>query len=256
MAKLELEVKILDINTTEFRKKIEKLGAKLKEETKQVLYTYDLPTIYGRFIDLICQLKDSDNNIKLETIKAKYMLWAFEIDNLLFFQDKEMLYKLTHKYSFSEIGNEKDILKILDNEYLIKFVEKFHNNFKKWIRVRETNGHVTITVKHILTPNSSCLQQMQETEIKVASLEDANQLLQALGYSYKSYQEKKRVSYIFDEHEIEGKNEEDLKNILKKLGYDIKDAVSCTADQVYEMYGKSMFQIRELKFENEKEVNN
>ena len=35
--------------------------------------------------------------------------------------------------------------------------------------------------------------------------------------------------------------------MLKKLGYSIKEAVSCTADQVYEKYGKSMFDKREIK---------
>lgn len=33
---------------------------------------------------------------------------------------------------------------------------------------------------------------------------------------------------------------------LKKLGYSIKEALSCTADQVYEKYGKSMF--NKIKF--------
>ena len=32
----------------------------------------------------------------------------------------------------------------------------------------------------------------------------------------------------------------------------MKDTVSCTADQVYEKYGLSMFNNREIKFENYK----
>lgn len=52
MKKIELEVKVLNINKEEFEEKIKKLGALLKRKTKQYLYTYDLPTIYGRFIDI------------------------------------------------------------------------------------------------------------------------------------------------------------------------------------------------------------
>ena len=39
--KMELEVKILDINKDEFIQKIKSLRAILKKETKQFLYTYD-----------------------------------------------------------------------------------------------------------------------------------------------------------------------------------------------------------------------
>ena len=48
MGKLELEVKVLDIDEKKFRKKLENLGAEFKNEFFQILYTYDLPTIYGR----------------------------------------------------------------------------------------------------------------------------------------------------------------------------------------------------------------
>ena len=63
MKKMELEVKILDINKDEFIHKIKSMGATLKKETKQYLYTYDLPTIYGRFIDIKTQLKDNERLI-------------------------------------------------------------------------------------------------------------------------------------------------------------------------------------------------
>lgn len=49
-------------------------------------------------------------------------------------------------------------------------------------------------------------------------------------------------------NEKKGKDEDDLKNILNKLGNTMKDIVSCTADDIYKKYGKSMFENRELKF--------
>ena len=38
---------------------------------------------------------------------------------------------------------------------------------------------------------------------EVANIHEANSLLEALGYSYKSYQEKERISYQFQGHEID-----------------------------------------------------
>ena len=77
MKKMELEVKILDINKDEFIHKIKSMGGTLKKETKQYLYTYDLPTIYGRFIDIKNQLKDNESDIKYETALEKLKLLFF-----------------------------------------------------------------------------------------------------------------------------------------------------------------------------------
>ena len=74
---------------------------------------------------------------------------------------------------------------------------------KKWIRLRKTieenaNGEqketTTLTIKHILKNDSSGIQQMKETEILVNSLEETNELLENLGFSYRSYQEKRELN--------------------------------------------------------------
>ena len=105
---------------------------------------------------------------------------------------------------------------------------------------------------------------MLETEFEVPNIKEANNLLEALGYAYKSYQEKERIIYVLEGYEldidtwpgiptyveVEGKSETDLENILNKLDYSMKDTVSCTADEIYEKYGLSMFDRREIKFEN------
>ena len=91
MKKMELEVKILDINKDEFIDKIKSMGATLKKETKQFLYTYDLPTIYGRFVDIKTQLKDNESEIKYETALEKLKLLFFELDNLLTDENKKEL---------------------------------------------------------------------------------------------------------------------------------------------------------------------
>ncbi len=262
MGKMELEVKILDIDKEKFIKKLESVGAVFKQETSQFLYTYDLPTIYGRYIDILVQLNDPESKIKYETAIAKLRLLFFELDNLLEDKEKDELKDIIGFSSTLELCDKENILEYLNNPKLVEFIKKFHNNPKKWIRVRQTNDKTTIAVKHILAKNQSNLQQMLETEIEVANIKEANSLLEALGYSYKSYQEKKRTTYIFEEHEIdidtwpgiptyfevEGTSEKDLEDILSKLGYSLADSVSCTADEVYEKYGKTMFEERELKF--------
>lgn len=262
MGKLELEVKVLDIDKEEFIKKLKKLGATLVEETNQFLYTYDLATNYGRFLDIRLQLNNPESNIKYETALSRLKLLFFDVDNLLSDGDKRKLQKIAGVDTLSLLLEKDNLLDILNDSKLDNFMSKFLNNSKKWIRVRETNGKCTIAVKHILADNGTKLQQMLETEIKVPSIKEANSLLEVLGFSYKSYQEKKRVTYNLDGYEvdidtwpgiptyfeIEGKDEIDLEKILNKLGYKLSDTVSCTADDIYKMYGKSMFDERELKF--------
>ena len=264
MERMELEVKILDIDKDKLIKKIKSLGGTLKKETKQFLYTYDLPTIYGRFIDIKTQLIDNESTIKYETAIEKLKLLFFELDNLLTEKEKNKLNKITGYDNTSILCSKENILEFLNDKKFINFINKYHNNSKKWIRVRQTNDKTTIAVKHILANNETSLQQMLETEIEVPSIKEANNLLEALGYAYKSYQEKERITYILDGYEldidtwpgiptyveIEGSSEEDLEIILNKLGYSMKDTVSCTADQIYEKYGLSMFDKREIKFKN------
>ena len=92
---------------------------------------------------------------------------------------------------------------------------------------------------------------MQETEIEVNSFEETNELLEKLGFSYRSYQEKRREKYILNEHEIdidtwprllpfieiEGNDKNDIEKILSILGYSFKHTVSCTVDEIYKNIG-------------------
>lgn len=241
------------------------VGATYKEESEQYLYTYDLPTIYGRYIGVLEELNYPESNIKYETSLSKLKALFFELDNLLTKEEQNELKKIIGFKETSILLEQENILEVLNKNTFISFIKKFKNNPKKWIRVRQTNDKVTIAVKHILRPNDTNIQQMLETEIVVSSLTEANDLLNALGFSYKSYQEKKRITYILDGYEIdidsysgiptyfeiEGNSKEEFQPILNKLGYSYQDTVSCTADEVYEKYGKSMFEERELKFENE-----
>ena len=262
MGRMELEVKVLNINEQDMIQKIENLGGKFVEKSNQYLYTYDLPTIYGRYIDILTQLNSPESEVKKEVAISKLELLFFEIDNLLNEEDKAKLKDIIKINSLTDLLEKENFIEILNKIELINFLEKFHNNSKKWIRLRKTNKKTTLTVKHILADNDTNIQQMMETEMEVPSIKEANDLLRALGYSHKCYQEKKRISYVLNNHtididtwpglptymEIEGEDEEDINSILNLLGYSIKDTVSCTVDEVYKKIGKDILNIRELKF--------
>ena len=91
MNKMELEVKVLNINEKDIIERIENLGGKFVEKSNQYLYTYDLPTIYGRYIDILTQLNNPESEMKKEVAISKLELLFFEIDNLLNEEEKAEL---------------------------------------------------------------------------------------------------------------------------------------------------------------------
>lgn len=266
MGNMELEVKVLEIDKDKLINKIISAGGEFVSEEEQHLYTYDLPTISGRYNDLLLQLNEPENSIKYDVAIDKLKLLFFEIDNLLDNELKEDLQKITGKDSLEEVLNNSNLLEILNDSRLKSFISKFRNNENKWIRLRTSNNKTTLTVKHILAPQKdTMLQQMKETEMVVPSREQANDFLEAIGLSHKGYLEKKRTTYMLKNHlieidtwpkiptyfELEGKNENDIEEILQLLGYSMKDknVVSCIVDEVYEMYGyPKTTEFKELKF--------
>lgn len=257
---MEIEVKVLGINIIEFKEKIEALGGHFSKRIDQQLYTYDFPTVFGRYVELL--FGEYNTPSLYELCKEKMTDLLFEIDNLTSIPDCEVLRDYNVK-NFSELiylPNWKDILSSVS---MIEFIKQLQINPRKWVRLRKSNEKVTIAVKHILESQNSNIQQLLETEVEVESFNLADQLLRQLGFCHKSFQEKRR--YIFylkareidiDEWpgippymEIEGSSEQDLSDFLELLGYKFSDCISCTADAVYQIYGKNMFEKRNLVFE-------
>ena len=65
-------------------------------------------------------------------------------------EDKKELNKIVACDNVSCLCLKDNLFDYLDNNKLMDFINKFHNNSKKWIRVRQTNDKTTIAVKHIL----------------------------------------------------------------------------------------------------------
>jgi adenylate cyclase, class 2 len=129
----------------------------------------------------------------------------------------------------------------------------------KWLRLRDTGSEVTLTVKEI---TSDAIDGTHETEVVVSDFVTTNQLLAALGYVPKSYQEIKRTSFVLDGVEveidtwprippyleIEGKSREDVIRVAAVLGYGEDELTGENTTKVYARYGIELATIAELKF--------
>lgn len=274
MSKIEKEVKVLDIQIQELKRKLKKLGAILKSDGIQKIYVYDLPSIYSRFCDCMMQLEACSKPYEFEVCKGKLKILFIEIDNLMTVeQHKEIFNSIGYKYLYDilEIQDIEKLKKILSKSELTSIIKKFGINPNKWVRLRETNGKTTVTVKHILNDKlqneyATNIQPVLETEMEVPSIESGNMFLEQLGFSFRNYQEKRRIKYYLDNTEvdidiwplippyleIEGESEEQIKKVIKKLDLSDKEIVSYNTAEVYKKYGIDIFKYRELK-SNQKE---
>lgn len=272
MSHMELEVKVLNINKEQVEQRILALGGKHISSQKQFLCVYDLPYINQRFNSNLYEYNNEKLEIRKNIALNKIKNLFFEIDQIIKEKDREILNQKFGINSLSEIFNlkNKDCIEIINNKELKEIINQYRGATKKWIRLRKTiemsekeeSEKTTLTVKHILKENETNLQQMQETEIEVNSFEETNELLEKIGFSYRSFQEKRREKYYLNNHEIdidtwpglkpyievEGKDEEDIDAILNTLGFSFKDTVSCTVDEIYKKMGLDINNMCELKF--------
>ena len=272
MSNMELELKIQNINQEEFASKIIKLGGQYISSSEQFLSVYDLPYINQRYNSSLYELNNEKIELRKEIALNKIKKLFEEIDQLINTEERSYLKRNFDIEKLLEIFNlnTDEIIKILNSSEMIDLVNNYKATPKKWIRLRKTIEKtqdkkiesVTLTVKHILKANETNIQQMQETEIKVDSFEETNELLEKIGFFHRSYQEKKREKYILNEHEIdidtwpgiptyfevEGKDKKDLEEILNILGYSFDDAISCTVDEIYRKIGIDINNMSELKF--------
>ncbi len=269
MSKEEKEVKILNVDKDCIITKLEALGAKKINECVQKLYVYDIQSIYTRFLDAKSYLDDSSHKYNDEIALSKLKNVFFELDDLIVSEEKEELKKLTGKQSFTELVDtydKKTLKEILSKAAIVDAIKKYEINPNKWVRLRETSGETTITIKHIINNNSNKdIQKVFETEMIVPSIEVGNNILNELGFVYRNYQEKERITYILDGVEvdidtwpmiptyveIENEDVTKIQEAIEKLGLQQNEIVSCNTVQVYKRYGIDILSYRELKFKGE-----
>lgn len=156
------------------------------------------------------------------------------------------------------LGAEK-----IDDYFQRRYVYDFNPIVKgKWIRLRTNGKETTLTIKSV---EKLTISGTKEIEIVVDDFDKTNMILNELGYNYRSYQENKRTRYILNGVEIdidswpmiptyievEGKNEEEVIEIMKLLGYSKEDICTLDVQSIYNYYNKNIDDYRELKFEEE-----
>ncbi|MFD4442074.1 class IV adenylate cyclase [Nocardia sp. NPDC058519] len=129
----------------------------------------------------------------------------------------------------------------------------------KWIRLRDNGKRTTLAVKEIA---SDAIDGTHEVEVSVDDFAATNALLEMMGFSAKSYQETKRISYTLDGAELELDNwpripsyleieaatKADVIRVAELLGYTEADLTGENTIKTYARHGIDLNTIRELRF--------
>lgn len=264
MGKTEKEIKILDIDISKVRENLDKIGAIFEGRIEQKIYTYDILGVKFRFYEALELLK-SDSKLLKFTSKKKLEVVLFEFMDLI---DNNVLVKIYNELGVSnfnellDMDSEVLVNKITNAKLLLSEIDKININPNKWVRLRKSNDKVELTIKHILSKNKNKFQNVQEFEIAVSNLEEANEILEQMGVIKRNYQEKIRYSYsyknakieidlwpmLYPYMEIECDDEDIISEIVEELELNDKRIVSLNTKQLYKEIGIDILKIHELKF--------
>lgn len=174
---------------------------------------------------------------------------------------------IEHEAKILDISPEASERLILDKGGQ-KLREKFMRRYvydiapgdkSKWIRLRDTDGETTLTVKEI---TSDAIDGTHEIEVGVDDFAATNALLGMLGFTPKSYQETKRISFLLDgaqveidtwpqippHVEIEAGSKDEVIRVGALLGYTEAELTGENTIKIYARYGIDLDTITELKF--------
>lgn len=145
--------------------------------------------------------------------------------------------------------------KLVKPEFLQKrtvfFLPEGYDTPEAWARVRDEGDRITMSYKYVA---GGTIEGQREVEVVVNDFQKAVELLEAVGCRQKAYQESKRerwlldgVEVVIDEWpfleplvEIEGENEQAVKKVARKLGFDYSQAIFDSVDFLYQReYGVS-----------------
>lgn len=118
---------------------------------------------------------------------------------------------------------------------------------RTFVRVRDEGNKVTMSYKHL---DDLSLSGMKEICLEVDDYEKTIAFVKACGLRMKADQETYREEWELDDveitidtwpwipsyAEIEGMNEDAVKVVAEKLGFDMNDAMYGSVDQVYKVY--------------------
>ncbi len=128
-----------------------------------------------------------------------------------------------------------------------------------WIRLRDNGEKITLTLKEKV---SNEIDGTKEMEVTVDDFEKTNTILNRLGFIAKAYQENKRISFVYEDVEIEidfwpkippyveieADSAEKVKKVVKLLGFRMPDTTYISIPEVYQKYGLDIHKFKQLKF--------
>lgn len=265
---IELEIKILDIDVDKIKKDLDTIGAKYKKEVIQKIFTYDCYnpiTMYELALSDFKMTRSKNSLQKLINILS-------HIKPVISLEEQSIINNITgynyiEDYIKSEFYNIK--LSILNSRDIKKIIKNSDSKFFKWIRLRQSGDITELTVKYIYNNAAEyAIDEVKEIEIKVDSFEEANKIVEELGYYRRKLVEKKRTSYEFDGNsieidqwplikpyiEIEGTNVDSIYNLASKLGYRKEDTKIMNTEDVYLLNGIDLTSFEELTFERSMKI--
>ena len=262
----ELEIKILNINKEQIKKKLLEIGAKFKQSRIQKIYTYDCysPILMYKLALGDYKITNSKNSLQKIINIISYIKPTFNQEEKEYF--KELFgYEEIDKYIEENINNI--YISKLEDRKILKIIEDTGNRFFKWIRLRQDGEIVEITIKYIYSNKANYnIDEVKEIEIKTDNFEMANKLIEEMGYYRKKLAEKKRDSYSYqgmdieiDEWpllepyiEIEGTNIDKIYELTNLLGYSKEQTRVMNTEDVYLEKGIDLSKYEEMTFKTQK----
>lgn len=266
----EKEIKVININKNDTIKKLEELGCKYIEKNLQQYYVYNFHPFFSEIIRLISIINDPFVQAKYKhDYKINLINVLLELFPLLGVTERKMILKnfkcsLIDELS-SKILNCNKI--IIENETeFYNIINKYTFNSNKWIRLRKTGDKATLAIKKIKREKSEYnIDSVDELEFEISDFEKCNYFLKELGYNFKAYQEKERISYSFKNKiffeidtwpmiptylEMESADVDLINEWIVKLGIDKNNVKIMNTDGVYSLYGINIYDYKKLSFDN------
>ncbi len=122
---------------------------------------------------------------------------------------------------------------------------KGYHEKRTWLRIRDEGNKITMTLKSITTEKE--IEGQKELEIEIGDFQEAVKILSTIGCQKKAYQETKReiwdldgVEICIDEWpflnpfiEIEGNSKEEVKKVVKKMGFNYSQGIFGAVGSLY-----------------------
>lgn len=133
---------------------------------------------------------------------------------------------------------------------------------RAWLRLRDEGKKITCTYKQVVADGT--IKGVKEIEVMVDNFDKQKQLLEQVGLKSRNYQENYREEWVLKGVkididtwpiigtyiEVEGKSEEEVRQVCSMLGLSYEDGIFDTTDVIYKQKtGVDMLTLHKLEFD-------